>query len=70
VATTSRVEVNVAKSGAAVVVPNNDVARLMYYLHCVTIGCGIDIPKDDLLNFRNYLALSVTRVDLVFKMAY
>jgi hypothetical protein len=69
-ATASRVELDIAKTGTKVIVPDNDVARLMYYLHCVTIGCGLDFLQDDLVDYQNFHVLSRLRTDLVFKTAY
>jgi hypothetical protein len=61
--------VSVAETGTSVVVPDNDVARLMYYLHCVTMGLGLDILEDDLVDYKNYRRLSRARTELVFKSA-
>ncbi len=34
------------------VVPDNDIARLIYYLSCVTLGLGMDILQDDLVAYK------------------
>jgi hypothetical protein len=60
---------NVTNTGVSVVVPDDDVARLMYYLHCVTVGVGLDILHDDLVDYGNYGQLSPVRSALVVKSA-
>jgi len=50
-------------------VPDDDIARLMYYLNCVTISLGLDILHDDLVDYQNYHRLSSVRIALVFKSA-
>lgn len=66
----SRLNVWVKESGRKVIVPDNDVAKLMYYLYCVTLGCGMDIIQDDLVDYAQYYCLSATRKDAVFKAAF
>lgn len=68
-ATASMLSVTVANTGCPVVVPDDDVARLMYYLQCVTVSLGLDILEDDLVDYRNYRQLSRARIELVFKAA-
>ncbi|KAF8910634.1 hypothetical protein CPB84DRAFT_1812732 [Gymnopilus junonius] len=51
------------------VIPDDDVARVMYYLNCVTVGVGLNILVDDLVDFQNYRRLAPHRVALVFKYA-
>jgi hypothetical protein len=65
----SSVSVTVADAGTSVVVPNNDLTRLMYYLHCITVGLGLDILEDDLIDYENYRRLSRARTELVFQSA-
>ena len=55
-----RTEVKVKETGHKVTVPNNDIARLMYYFHCVC--CCIE-PDDSstisrLRDYKNYASLS------------
>lgn len=68
-ATAAGVSLEVRDVGSAVTVPNDDVARLMYYLNCVTVGCGLDIIQDDLVDYRRYYRLSTSRADSVFALA-
>jgi hypothetical protein len=56
--------------GSSCQVPNNDVARVMYYLNCVTVGCDLDIVQDDLVDYQRYHRLSKSRADAVFLAAY
>ena len=68
-ATAASVSVNVTNTGVSVMVPNDDIARVMYYLNCVTVGLGLDLLQDDLVDFRNYSRLSLLRIALVLKTA-
>ena len=68
-ATAASLSVNARVTGVSTVIPDNDVARLMYYLRCVTVSVGIDILDDDLVDYRNYRRLSPTRVALVMRYA-
>ena len=68
-ATAASLSVNVTGTGVSTTVPDNDIARLMYYLNCVTVGVGIDLLDDDLVDYRNYRRLSVKRASLVLKFA-
>jgi len=47
--------------GVRVIVPNNDVARLMYYLQCVctTIDCDNDPDIQSFTNYNNWSSLSI-----------
>jgi Zinc finger, ZZ type len=56
--------------GTTCTVPNNDIARVMYYLHCVTVGCDMDVLQDDLVDYKHYYRLSKSRADGVFLAAY
>jgi hypothetical protein len=58
---------SVAKTSTSIVVQDNDVTHLMYYLHCVTMGLGLNILEDDLVNYKNYRQLSCARTKLIFK---
>ena len=62
-------KLNVKDYGVTTVIPNDPVARLMYYLNCVTIGVGLDILSDDLVQYKDYHLLSPTRIAVVFKTA-
>lgn len=57
-----RNEVSVEVTGQVTTVPNNDVARLMYYLNCVctVIDCNNDAEIQRFTNYRNYYSLSIT----------
>jgi Zinc finger, ZZ type len=66
---TASMSMTVTETSSPVVVPDDDVARLMYYLHCVTVSLGLDILEDDLVDYKNYRWLSHVRTELVFKSA-
>jgi len=68
-ATATSLSMNVRNTGVSVSVPDNDIARIMYYLHCVTLGCGLDILQDDLVDYKNYWRLTPARKALVYKSA-
>ena len=68
-ATAAQISVDVKEIGHSTVVPDNDVARLMYYLNCITVGVGVDILDNDLVDFKNYWRLSPARRSLVFEAA-
>lgn len=57
------------KFGVNVVIPDNDVARVMYYLNSVTVSIGLDILEDDLVDYKNYHRLSRARAAQVFRAA-
>lgn len=69
-ATAVKRNVGLRDYGTSVVIPNDDVARLMYYLRSVTVSCDLDILQDDLVDFQNYHRLSERRADQVFEVAY
>ena len=54
-------DVDVKATGTAVRVPDDPVARLMYYLSCITLSVGLDILHDDLVDWRNWRRLSRKR---------
>jgi Zinc finger, ZZ type len=68
-ASASRVELEVKKTGITVIIPDDDVARIMYYLQCVTVSCGLDLLQDELVDYNNYSSLSTMNADLVFQAA-
>ena len=68
-ATASTPPFNVTRRGVSIVVPEDDVARLMYYLNCVTLSVGLNLLQDDLVQFQNYRQLSPARIAVVFKTA-
>jgi hypothetical protein len=67
--TVAGISLNVKDYGVTVAVPDDDVARLMYYLNCVTKGVGLDILQDDLIRYEKYRLLSPARIAVVFKTA-
>lgn len=67
--TTSSWSVNVQDKTVGITVANDDVARLMYYLNCVTSELNLHILDNDLLAHENYKNLSATRVATVFQTA-
>ncbi len=68
-ATASAFSLKISDYGSSTVVPDDDVARMMYYLHCVTVGVGLDILQDDLVRYKHYYQLSPARIALVVKSA-
>lgn len=62
-------EHSVRAVGTEVTVPNYDVCRLSYYLNCCTLGCGVDIIVDDLVDFRNAHTLPQHRQDAIYELA-
>jgi hypothetical protein len=68
-ATAAQISVNVKEVGVATVIPDNDVARLMYYLRCITVCVKVDILDKDLVDYRNYWWLSPARCALVLEAA-
>lgn len=61
--------VNLKDYGVSTVVPDDDIARLMYYLQCVTSGLGLDILSGDLVQYKNYLLLTPARIAAVYQTA-
>ena len=68
-ATLCSLSLNMTDCSVTTSVANDDIARLMYYLHCVTVGVGLDILQDDLVRHQNYRSLSPTRIALVIQTA-
>jgi hypothetical protein len=61
--------IGIQEFGTTVSIPDNDVARCMYYLSCV---CTV-IDYDDTsirryTNYRNYWLLSAAEVEIVYKL--
>jgi|SRR5579859_4027371 len=67
--TARQLSANIVRTGQTVTVPNNDLARIMYYLNCVTKAVDMDILPDDCIEYQNYRYLSSNRIDLVIKFA-
>lgn len=56
--------------GTSCTVPNTDVAKVSYYIHSVTIACGVDLIMDDLVDYKNFHTLTQARQDAIFELAY
>jgi len=61
--------IGVREYGTTVSIPDNDVARCMYYLNCV---CAV-IDSDDTsirryTNYQRYWALSADEIEIVYKL--
>jgi hypothetical protein len=56
-------------TGVSVTVPNNDIARLMYYLNCVNVCLRIDELDSSLLDYANHWRLSPARRQAVVQIA-
>lgn len=66
-----RNQINIRNIGETVTVPNNDVARLMYYFDCVCYA--IEYTDSDMQRFRNYhnwSSLSYTEIRLLVALCY
>ena len=61
---------NVREIGATVTVPENDVARCMYYLSCVTavVDCDDDDDMSEYTDYRNYRYLSANDIQIVYRL--
>jgi len=57
-----------AATGRDIRVPKNDIARLMYYLHCMS-RCLDDAVPANLCNFNNYYKLSEDEMKAVVALA-
>jgi hypothetical protein len=68
-ATAAALSLDVTTTGVTVKIPDHDLARLMYYLCCVTEDVGLSILDDDLIDYKNYRRLSRPRRALVFESA-
>jgi len=67
--TAAALSLDITRIGIKVIVPNHDLAFLMYYLRCITLDLGLELLDDDLVNYRNYGRLSNERRDLVLQYA-
>ena len=65
-------ELNVKRTGRSVTVPNNDVARLMYYLHCVctSIDCNDDPDIQRFIDYNNWHYLSDREQRILLGICY
>lgn len=56
-----RQEIGIKKTGESTTVPDNDIARLMYYLKCVctTIDCNNEPEIRRFTNYSNWSSLSI-----------
>lgn len=56
----ARTEINVKRTTAATTVPDDPIAKLMYYLNCVfsCVDIGNDPSLNRLRNYSNYTSLS------------
>ena len=63
-----RTEVGIRRAGHSVTVPDNPIAKLMYYLDCAL--CCVDDSNDSdlrrLRNYKNYSSLTYYEEDKVF----
>lgn len=60
----------VKDTSADVTVPANNVARLMYYLRCVTRSLGVDVLPARLVDFSRWAYLSDSEDDAVYTEAW
>jgi hypothetical protein len=67
-----RDEISVECTGTVTTVPNNDVARLMYYLNCVctVIDCNHDPDIQRFTNYRNWSYLTVSEQAQLLVVCY
>jgi len=67
-----RNEFSVECTSTSVTVPNNDVARLMYYLNCVcaAIDCNRDPDIQRFTNYRNWASLSIADKNALIVLCY
>ncbi|CAF2952854.1 unnamed protein product [Rotaria sp. Silwood2] len=67
-----RNEFGIKDIGRSVTVPNNDVAKLMYYLNCVcfSIDCNDDPDIRRLTNYSNWSSLSVDEQKKLLVLCY
>ena len=67
-----RNEIEFERTGQIVTVPNNDVARLMYYLNCVcvAIDCAHDPDIQRFTNYRNWSSLSIAERKALLVVCY
>lgn len=55
--------------GTTTSIPENDVAKCMYYLNCVTavVDCD-DVDMDEYTDYRNYRYLSANDIQTVYRL--
>src|SRR5690348_8131370 len=65
-------EIEIKRTGTKVTVPDNDVARLMYYLKCVctTIDCKNDPDIQRFISYQNWQQLSVNEQKALIVLCY
>jgi len=65
-------EIEVERTGVTVYVPNNDVARLMYYLQCVctAVECDTDSDVRRFTNYKNWASLSIGEQKVLLGLCY
>jgi hypothetical protein len=65
-------EIEIERFGTLVNVPNNDVARLMYYLQCVctAIECDQDSDIQRYTNYNNWARLSIEEQKALLVVCY
>ncbi|KIJ42079.1 hypothetical protein M422DRAFT_31470 [Sphaerobolus stellatus SS14] len=69
-ATATSVSVNATQGDTiTILVENDDISMLMYYLDCVTVGIGLDILPKELMDFAKHRSLSPAQRALVFSKA-
>ncbi|CAF1416964.1 unnamed protein product [Adineta ricciae] len=67
-----RNEFSLEENSVSVTVPNNDVARLMYYLNCVctAIDCNRDPDIQRFTNYRSWYSLSISEQKELLVVCY
>eukprot|EP00180_Rhodochaete_pulchella_P001966 Plantae.Rhodophyta-Rhodochaete_pulchella.ctg2966.p1 GENE.Plantae.Rhodophyta-Rhodochaete_pulchella.ctg2966~~Plantae.Rhodophyta-Rhodochaete_pulchella.ctg2966.p1 ORF type:complete len:222 (+),score=12.98 Plantae.Rhodophyta-Rhodochaete_pulchella.ctg2966:601-1266(+) len=65
-----KLSVGLRPTGTTASVPNDKIAKLMYYLSCVLRGCGLAIIKDELLDYTSHQRLTRAQRDAVIVAAY
>ena len=67
-----RNEIEIERIGKAVTIPNNDVARLMYYLHCVctSIDCNREPDIQRFTCYDNWSSLSIDEQKALIVVCY
>ncbi|CAF4081617.1 unnamed protein product, partial [Rotaria magnacalcarata] len=65
-------ELEFERAGIIVSVPNNEVARLMYYLHCIciVIDCNNDANIQCYINYNNWYQLSIDEQKVLIDLCY
>ncbi|CAF3345640.1 unnamed protein product [Rotaria socialis] len=65
-------EVEIERTGVSANVPYNDVARLMYYLHCActSIDCNDDAAIQRFTNYQNWSYLSLDEKKALVVLCY